>query len=325
LDLRQLRYFVAIVEERSFSKAAVALRIAQPALSLHVRNMEANLGTDLLLRTPQGIRTTPAGRILFDNARAILAQFESTKRAIVAEAGDLSGEVRIGLPGTISQILSVPLILKARELYPRVKLRVMEAMSGFILEWLRDERIDIALLYLAVDERGVKSYKVLEEELCLFGPAGGIPGVETPPGRPFLTTEDLSTIPLILPSVGHGLRMLVDERFGRGGTSLETVIDVDSYASIKECVGHALAYSILPVTAVAAEVEAGQFRSWRIGSPPLSRAVHLAHAFERPVSRAAAVVEGLCRETLTELVRSGAWQARLVLEPGPDGEGAGTP
>lgn len=312
MDLRQLRYFVAIVEERSFSKAAVALRIAQPALSLHVRNMEANLGTDLLLRTPQGIRTTPAGRILFDNARAILAQFESTKRAIVAEAGDLSGEVRIGLPGTISQILSVPLILRARELYPRVKLRVMEAMSGFILEWLRDERIDIALLYLAVDERGVKSYKVLEEELCLFGPARGIPGVETPPERPFLTTEDLSTIPLILPSVGHGLRTLVDDRLNKGDIALETVIDVDSYASIKECVDHGLAYSILPVNAVATEIVSGRFVSWSIGDPPFSRTVHIAHAYERPMGEPSMAIESLCRETLRDLVRSGKWQARLV-------------
>ncbi|MET0258394.1 MAG: LysR substrate-binding domain-containing protein [Methylobacterium sp.] len=325
MDLRQLRYFVSIVEEGSFSKAALSLRVAQPALSLHVRNMEAALGTELLLRTPQGIRATAAGRILFDNARSILAQFEATKREIVAESGEPSGEVRIGLPGTISQHLAVPLILKTRRLYPRVQLRVMEAMSGFILEWLRDERIDIALLYIPVDERGLKSYQVLEEELCLFGPAAGVDGVPMPASGDVVTPADLAGIPLILPSVGHGLRMLVDERFGRGGTSLETVIDVDSYASIKECVGHALAYSILPVTAVAAEVAAGQFRSWRIGSPPLSRAVHLAHAFERPVSRAGTVVEALCRETLTELVRSGAWQARLVLEPGPDGEGTGTP
>ena len=311
MDLRQLRYFVAIVEAGSFTKAAASLRVAQPALSLHVRNMEAELGTELLTRTPQGVSPTEAGATLAEDARAILAKFEATKRAIHDRNREPSGEVLIGLLGTIAQHLAVPLILEAKRLYPKVRLRVTEAMSGFILEWLRDERVDVGLLYIPVDERGLKSEKLLEEELCLFGPAAGVEGTEPPKGGQAVDMAEACRLPLILPSPGHGLRALVDDEVARLGLSVDTVIDVDSYASIKQLVGHGLAYGILPVTAVADEVAAGKLAAWRIGTPPLSRAVHLVHPFDRPVSRAAVVVEALCRSVLTELVTSGEWQAKL--------------
>lgn len=311
MDLRQLRYFIAIVEAQSFSKAALSLRVAQPALSLHVRNMEADLGTELLLRTPQGVVPTPAGRLLLERARALVADFESMKQAVAEHDNQPAGDVRLGLPGTIAEMLSVPLILRTRKAYPRIHLKVAEAMSGFVLEWLYEGRVDLGLLYLPVDERGLKSTPIVTEELCLFGPAGGVPDVETPGPGP-LTLAQICLLPLVLPGTGHGLRSLVDAEMEKKGLELATVIEVDSYGAIKELVENGVAYAILPTNAVAREIEAGRFLSWPAGTPTMARTVHLVRPFDRPATKAAALVETLCREELGELVRSGRWRASLT-------------
>ena len=131
MDLRQLRYFTAIVEQGSFSKAATKLRVAQPALSQHLRHMEDELGVALLHRGTRGVLPTEAGERLLERARAILADFAELRDSVRGESAAPGGEVRIGLPGTVSEQFSVPLIEAARERYPAVRIRIAEAMSGF--------------------------------------------------------------------------------------------------------------------------------------------------------------------------------------------------
>lgn len=308
LDIRQLRYFVGIVEAKSFSRAALRLNIAQPALSLHVRNMETDLGTTLLLRTPQGVVPTDAGTLLLDRARGILAEFEATKRAVAEHDSDPAGEVRLGLPGTVGEMVSVPLILSVRERFPKIRLKIAESMSGFVLEWLYEGRVDLGLLYLPVDERGLKSVPVLTEELRLFVQHAGLPDIATPPEGP-VSLADIAALPLVLPSAGHGLRQLVEDEMERRGLQISTVIEVDSYRSIKELVGRGLGYSILPANAVSRDE---RFATWPIGTPALSRHVHLVRPFDRPASKAANAVEALCMAELRALVADGQWKADFI-------------
>ena len=307
MDLRQLRYFVAIVQSGSISRASLTLNVAQPALSLHIRNMEADLGVPLLFRTPQGVQPTEAGLILLRNARVILAQFEQTEREIKGSAAEPSGEVRLGLPGTISQILGVPLVIAARERYPKVTLRIAEAMSGYVLEWLRLGRVDIGLLFQFVEDKELRSFGLVSETLVLFGPTLPPGGRRHPEDGP-VSFAELATLPLILPSPGHGLRDLIDGRAASLDVPLRTDIDIDAYGAIKTLVEQGLGYSILPVQAVQREIGEGRLRSWAI-TPALARTVHLVIPTNRPISHAARAVEELCRVTLRDLVRSGAWHS----------------
>lgn len=312
MDLRQLRYFVAIVEQGSFSKAALALRVAQPALSLHVRNMEADLGKALLFRSPQGVLPTEAGEILLRKARLIIEQFESVREEIEGHEAEPSGEVRLGLPGTISQILAVPLIIEARRLYPKIKLRIAEAMSGFVLEWLRQDRIDLGILYIPVEDRGLTSHHVLTEELCLLGPRGETSACGATPSAGPISYSAVAELPLILPGTGHGLRQLLEDKALTLGAALNTVMDVDSYGNIKELVEAGLGYSILPTNAIAREVSEGRLRAWTIEKPALTRTVHLVHPADRPLPNAVAAIESVCRATLAKLVETGRWNASLA-------------
>ncbi|MFT3987537.1 LysR substrate-binding domain-containing protein [Aestuariivirga sp.] len=306
MDLRQLRYFVAIAEQGSFSGAAEVLNVAQPALSLHVRNMEADLGAALLFRTARGVVPTEAGEILLRNARLIIGQFAVAEEEIRGHESEPSGDVRLGLPGTISQNLSVPLIIAARTRYPKINLRIAEAMSGFVLEWIRESRVDVAVLYNPPPDRSLVSVPVLDEELWLLGPAKPVEGVELPTGRS-ITFKTVAALPLILPSANHGLRSMLEEQAEKHSLALKPVIEIDSYGSIKELVEAGLGFSTLPFNSIAREVKAGRLLTWRISRPELKRSIHLVHASDRPRGNAVTAIHDLARETLLDLVARGKW------------------
>ena len=319
MDLRQLRYFVAIIQCGSITRASLQLNVAQPALSLHIRNMEADLGVSLLFRTPQGVQPTEAGTILLRNAQLILGQFEQAYAEIRGSTADPAGEVRLGLPSSISQILGVPLILAARERFPRIKLRVAEAMSGYVLDWLRLGRVDLGLLYTVVDDRGLRFVSLLLEEMVLFGPGSAAPvgvGDRHLPAGVAVPLTVLAGQPLVLPSPGHGLRDQLDAMAAEQGIHLTPEIEIDAYASIKVMVERGLGLSILPAHAIGQEVEENRLRAWPF-DPPLMRTVHLALPTDRPSSNAVRAIEELCRTVLADLVRSGAWHSAHMCVPTP--------
>lgn len=312
MDLRQLRYFIAIVEQGSFSKAAETLNVAQPALSLHVRNMEAELGSPLLFRSPQGVVATEAGHTLIKYARVAIDQLSIARHEIKGQEVEPAGEVRLGLPGTISQILSVPLIVEVRKRFPKVKLRIAEAMSGFVTEWIREGRIDLAVLYVPVSDKTLSSSEVITEALWLLGPVTRIADVKSPRSGA-VGFEAVTRLPLVLPSADHGLRMLLERQAAAHGLSLSPLIEVDSYTNIKGLVEEGIGYSILPYNSIAREVQGGRLLAWPIVNPELNRSVHLVHPVDRPLSNAVSSVEGLCRTTLLNLVATGKWNGARSL------------
>lgn len=317
MDIRQLRYFVAIAEQGSFSRAAAHLNVAQPALSLHVRNMEAGLGAQLLHRSPKGVALTDAGAILLRNARVILDQLSAVQEEIRGQESDPSGEVRLGLPGTIGEILSVPLLTAARQLYPKIRMTISEAMSGFVLEWMREGRIDLAVLYGDVPDPGIATVRLLEEELTFFGPPGDVASDDLPPSGEPVDFAQAAALPLILPGPSHGLRELLARRSSSADIVLDTVIDIDSYRNIKELVRAGFGYSILPAHSTAREVGEGALRAWPVAGPPLRRSVHLAHSVERPMSNAVGAIRTLAGDVLRDLVGTGRWAgARLCPDEG---------
>lgn len=308
MDLRQLRYFTAIVEQGSVSKAAAKLRVAQPALSQHLRHMEDELGVALLHRGARGVQPTEAGERLLARAGAILAEFAALRDAVRGEMAPPGGEVRIGLPGTVSEQFSVPLIEAARARYPAIRIRIAEAMSGFVLDWLRRGDVDLAVIYSTSDPKGLGIHHVLTEELCLFG-APGLKGVGAPPGGA-VTLSQAAAVDLILPGVGHGLRDQIDEAAGVQ-TEIRPAIEIESYAQIKRLAERGLGYGILPRMAVNAQEKAGVFQTWRIERPALYRKVYLAYSTERPMPAAARAIAQLSWEILRGLVADETWTATL--------------
>ena len=302
MDIRQLRYFLEIVAQGSLTRAAESLHVAQPALSLHLKNMEEQLGTRLLTRSRSGVTPTEAGELLLQRARAILEDLARTEDDIRNLETDPSGIVRIGLPGTISAMVSLPLILAARERFPRITLNITEAMSGFVGDWLSEGKIDLAVLYSRSKDARIRSELLLEEELVVLWPADA----ERPQE---MNMEALDNVPMVLPSGAHGLRVLIDRTFQALGFALEIAMEIDSFNNIKRLVAAGFGPSILPLYAVTEEVAAGSLRVSRIAAPGLWRGAHLMSPGGRPVTRALEAVHALLREVILDLRDKGAWAA----------------
>lgn len=302
MDIRQLRYFLEIVAQGSLTRAAESLHVAQPALSLHLKNMEEQLGTRLLTRSRSGVTPTEAGELLLQRARAILEDLARTEDDIRNLETDPSGIVRIGLPGTISAMVSLPLILAARERFPRITLNITEAMSGFVGDWLSEGKIDLAVLYSRSKDARIRSELLLEEELVVLWPADAERPLE-------MNMEALDKVPMVLPSGAHGLRVLIDRTFQALGFAPEIAMEIDSFNNIKRLVAAGFGPSILPLYAVTEEVAAGSLRVSRIAAPGLWRGAHLMSPGGRPVTRALEAVHALLREVILDLRDKGAWAA----------------
>jgi LysR family nitrogen assimilation transcriptional regulator len=312
MDLRQLRYFVAIVEHGSFSKAANQLRVAQPALSQHLRHMEEELGITLLHRGTRGVLPTEAGERLLQRAKAILTEFGELRDSVRGEKSSPVGEVRFGIPGTVSELLSVPLIEAAQTRYPTVRIRIAEAMSGYILDWLRRGEIDLAMIYSASNPSGLAVHHVLTEELCLFG-SPQLTTCKVPAGQPVTLTE-AAKLDLILPGPSHGLRDLIEEAALSVNAPIWPAVEIDSYGQIKRLVQHGRGYGILPRTAVTREERDGSVKIWPLTAPQLTRRVFLAYSTERPQSAAVRAIGQLAWDSLRGLVDDGVWAATLADE-----------
>ena len=182
MDVKQLRYFMAIADEGSLSAAAQRLGVAQPSLSQHVISLEAELGVKLLERSPRGVSLTQPGGVLLSHAVQITRALDAAVEAIRQSGSEPMGDVTFGLPSSVSMVLSVPLAETVRVELPKVRLRAIEAMSGFILTWLEDQSVDLGLLYDVSAVRHLAHTQLMTEELCFFsapdawpfaGPADG--------------------------------------------------------------------------------------------------------------------------------------------------------
>ena len=302
MDIKHLRYFLAIVEHGSITRASQSLNVAQPALSQHVKNMEEQLGTRLLNRSRSGVAATEAGTLLARRARSLLEDLARTEDDIRTLDKDPTGVVRIGLPGTISEIVAIPLIEAARTRYPRIELNIAEAMSGFIADWLSEGRVDIAVLYEAAQDDGIVSEQLLEEELVVVWRGDTECLAE-------MSLAGLRDVPMVVPSGAHGLRKQINAALDALGIVPNVAMEIDSYRNIKRLIASGFGASILPSHAVLKETQAGSLAVSRIVDPGLWRGAHLIYPSGRPVSRAQEAIRDLLREVVLGLLESGNWAA----------------
>lgn len=310
MDVRQLGYIVAVAENGSLASAANAIGIAQPSLSLQIKNMEERLGTELLVRSPRGVSLTDAGEVLVRHARLILEAVENAKEEVRQAGTTPIGRVVFGLPSSVSMVLSVPLAETVRLEAPNVRLRAVDAMSGFIKEWLEEQSIDLGILYETGGLINAEIATLLHEDLHLYAAADLWP-LKTPPGEP-VRLADLEGIELVMPSKSHGLRILIEKSCRTARARLNVVVEMDSLAQIKSLVARGSACTILAPAAAQDYEDRGELVSSVIVDPTISRPVYLVRNPNRTRTRAALEVERITREVIADLVRRGLWRGRLT-------------
>lgn len=303
MELKQLRFFLHVAELGSFSRAAVFLSVAQPALSRQIGKLEADLGAKLFYRNGRGVELTTAGRHLINHAKAIIDRTQTARSELLALKEEAIGATVLGVPPTVGQFLTAPLVRIFRGRYPGVALRVVEVYSAHIQEWLSSARIDVGLAYDAPRaNRNLVTEHLWDENLCLVGPGDGVGGVG--PDFPFLR---LGEVPLMLPGRPHGLRLLVDTAAAQHDLALKVDLEVDSLTTTKELVQDGTAYTVLPLAAVHREVEIGRMSARRLAGPPLKRTVVLATAAQRSRSMAVEALVTVIRSVVRDLANLGKW------------------
>lgn len=306
MNLKKLRYFLTIVEEGSFTKASNKLNVAQSALSLHIHAMEEEFGQDLLIREKRGVKPTDAGLLLFERAERILADVNRTRQDLIDFGDQPKGTVRIGLPGTVSSVLSEPLIASCREQFPDIKLVIAEAMSGFVRDWLNDGQVDLALLYLDIQNASISSSLMLEEEIVVVHPFSESQAT-------ILSSEELADFALILPSQSHGLRVMLEGKVPILGGAINPTIEVDSFHTIKQLVEKGYGSSLLPLHAVHQEVEEKKLSISHLEDRHLWRRIYLAERSTKPATAASNAVISMLNVQVKSLVQSGRWAGSRLL------------
>ena len=306
MDIRQLRYFVEIVECGSLSKASRQLLVAQPALSQQLAKLEDLVGRPLLHRSPKGVWPTENGLALYHHASFMLRQLEQALSIARSDVGAIHGMVSIGLPATTVAAIGLPLVRRIRERYPRVLLNVVEGMSGHIGQLMRLGQLDLAVLFNPDVARDLTVEPLLVEELFLIVPDDSDWVAR---GRTSITLAEAAALPLILPTSTHGLRQRIAAEFDNRGLTVNVVAEIDSLSLLMSCVHDGIGVTIKPMGAVMQEGARG--RSWRclsFSDAHLRRKNFLYSLPPERLTSVAALVTGELKETARELVAGGTWR-----------------
>jgi LysR family transcriptional regulator, nitrogen assimilation regulatory protein len=311
MDVKQIRYFIAVAEKGSISAAAASLRIAQPALSSQIANLETDLRVQLFLRHGRGVTLTSSGQMFLEHAYRILEDVTRARDAVTAAAGSPSGEVTIGIPMTTANILAVPIVELMRDRFPAIDLHFVDGMSGDILAWLLEGRLDLAVLYESDRPPPVPATPLVEDDLYLIGDTN-----EQMKGRTEIDFEELRQFSLFHTSRAHALRPLLDHIASRFNFALKYDAEIDSIPQIKALVFSGAGYSILPKIALGNDVLGPRTQMLRVVNPDLRLRSSLAAAPRKALSGAARQALLVIPEVTSSLVAGNRWPGgRLAAAP----------
>ena len=302
MELRQLRYFVRVVELGSMSRAAMELNMVQSALSQQISRLESELSTRLLQRSSKGTVPTEAGLAFFHEAQLTLRHAEQAIHA--AQQARLSGAVSIGLSPTIASVLGLPFMQALRQRYPEVRLHMVSALSGHLTSLLNARQLDLAMLFEAQSARRWSVQPLLEEKLYL------IQSRRRPVCKHTATTTmaQMGGVPLILPSGSHGLRNAIVTAFAHAGLPLNMALEIDGLPLLMEAVMAGMGATVQPWSAVKLHhATQGEFLWSEIVDGQVRRPAMLCGLSVDELSPAALAARVVLRDCAEHLVTSGAW------------------
>lgn len=251
--LRQLEYIVALADTGQFVEAAKACAVSQPALSKQVQAVEDMLELELFERARPKVIVTPAGEEIVERARQLIARARELVDAANALAGARQGTVRLGVIPTIAPYGLPGLLVKLRRLFPDVSFAIQELQTEVLIEELRCGAIDLGLLARPFDDKGIEGPDLVVEPFVLVAPTGhplSVPGA--------VQSQEIAGASLILMEDGHCLRDQAIDVCAAAGTPPATSVTAASVTTLVRMVESGLGATLLPASALSAEVRAGE-------------------------------------------------------------------
>ena len=304
MDLRQLEYFVRVAELGSFTRASVALGVAQPALSRQVRLLEVELRQTLLVRNGRGATPTEAGKLLLAHGRGILHQVERAREELGRVRGSLAGRVALGLPPSLARLLTVPLTRAFRQRLPDASLSISENLSTAMHEGLANGRLDVAVLYNAQPAADIELSPLVDEALVLV--QSRPPGLAEEPPPAALSLRAVADLPLVIPSRPNAIRMHIESEMAALGCRPSIALEIDGVSAILDLVADGAGCAILSRNAVASSIRPSAFALRAIENPltgqPLRVRLSVATSAQRPATLTQQTALALLRETALRVI-----------------------
>lgn len=306
MKLRQLEYFVRIIDTGSITRASASLHVAQPALSQQVSQLEDELGVKLLSRTVRGVTPTEAGNAVYHQAKLILKQVEATALvARQAESGP-AGTVTIGLPWSVAAVIGLPLLARVKETLKSVRLEIVEGPSAVLANLLADGKLEIAVLFDDPAGSGLDLHAVLSESLYFVGPHGSLAG------RAGIDLAEVGAFPLLLMSRPNGIRELVDSRLALAGVRPQVVAEINSPSLLMDAVKAGIGYAVLPASGIEDSLRGKMVDAIELERGLLTRTIYIGTSRMFVLSLAAEHVISVLAELMACAVQSGRWKATLA-------------
>ena len=312
MDLRTLRYFVAVAELNSVSQAALQIHVAQPALSRHIRLFERELGVDLFVRHRRGVTLTDAGTILLRRAKLMLDLQQTLRDEVMQSSGAPAGHLSIGMPAALGSLLLPRTLREMRRRYPRVEPYVMEGLSGQLTEALVGDKLDVAIMNNAAASEHVIVEPFLVSRMFLV-----VPPDYKFPGKSArrATLAEIARLPLLLANSSNTLRQTIDVAFRSAGFQLHPVVEVDSLTLLKSFVTSGIGCTLLNYYAVAEEVKRGMLAAIPIEGDGIPWRLDLAIARKRLHSLAVDAFVQLLTAEAQRVVSKGELRGSLAFHP----------
>lgn len=293
MKIQQLRFFVAVYEEGSFSAGAIRVNATQSGLSMHVRQLENRYGVTLLNRSSTGVEPTEAGRTFYARAIEVLnaaAKAEDTLRGL---SGVVSDHIHVGLMPTFTGSVLSPALMRFAADYPNVRVSVEEAYSSTLSNRVSEGALDFAVVPAVDTDLGLETALMAEDHECLVCAAGSALATE-----PKARLADLPPLRLVLPSVVNARRPRIERYMSLNGIAVAEVLELDAMLGTLDIVANSNWASILPSVLGRADKDGIKRRFMPLVDPPLGVEYMRISNRARPLGRAAQAFADVLQEEL---------------------------
>lgn len=298
VETRRLEYFLKIIELGSISRAAAQFKIAQPALSQQLAVLEAEMHAKLVTRSVRGVSPTQAGLALYRHAQVLVRHLEQAQAEVSQLSGAGSTPVSIGLPLSTACMMSMPLLEEVRRRHSNIRLQLLEDLSGSLADMMLTNTLDLAVLFENKQTEGFKMDPLWIEELFLVVPSQS--RVSDP-----IPIRELARMDLVLPSGKNGSRLVLEAALEQIGIEPRIIAELDSIPTLKSAVAQRIGNTVLPWSAIYADVAARKLKAIRIKGKGFIRTVSLCASRTLAPTPAVECVSRLVRELATASAISG--------------------
>ncbi|MEF2094083.1 selenium metabolism-associated LysR family transcriptional regulator [Bacillus sp. CFBP9009] len=276
-----LKVFVTVIEQKNFSRAGDILNLSQPGVSLHIRNLENELGTKLIYRSPKQVQITEPGKILYRHAKQMLNHYETAKREINEFNNVVSGTMKIGASFTIGEYYLPKVLAEFAAQYPMVDIQIIISNSNDVIQGIRSNKLDIGLIEGETEYKDIDVRPFMNDEMI----------VVVPPDHP-LSQMDLIEGALlqnqtwVLREQGSGTRTYSDKLLSSLELNIKKTFIFTSIQGVKEAVMAGLGIALLSRLTVQKELKSNELKTFHLKNEPIIRPFSIVKKLDFEASKA---------------------------------------